>query len=205
MTELFELPQIVVSRTGRGLERAIRLFRLLSPVLVPMSPEEAELAKLFANAWRYVSFATANEMYAIANDRGLDYERIRQGLALGYQRGAHLPRAGFAAGPCLPQGHQLASGRAWRVQHRAGCDRGERGPGRLPRQSARAAVPARRDVRRHPGHGVQGRLGRHRDSLSYRLKRLLADRAAAVLCTDPLVTPIPIWCRSTTCWPAPTC
>ena len=33
--------------------------------------------------------------------RGLDYEQIRSGLAEGYPRAADLPRAGFAAGPCL--------------------------------------------------------------------------------------------------------
>ena len=66
-----------------------------------MSPEEAELAKLFTNAWRYIKFAMANQLYMMANDFGLDYERIRQGLAHDYPRAADMPAAGFAAGPCL--------------------------------------------------------------------------------------------------------
>src|SRR6476619_7037532 len=37
----------------------------------------------------------------IANDYGLDYERIRSALAEDYPRAKDLPRAGFAAGPCL--------------------------------------------------------------------------------------------------------
>ena len=101
MTELFELPQIVSSRSARGMERASRLFRRLTPTLVAMTPEEAELAKLFTNVWRYIKFATANQLYMMANDRGLDFERIRQGLALDYPRAADMPGAGFAAGPCL--------------------------------------------------------------------------------------------------------
>ena len=101
MTELFELPQIVSSRTTRGLERASSLFGKLTPTLVPMTPEEAELAKLFTNAWRYIKFATANQLYMMANDRGLDFERIRRGLTLDYPRAADMPGAGFAAGPCL--------------------------------------------------------------------------------------------------------
>ncbi len=101
MTELFELPQIVSSRGARGLDRASLLFRRLTPTLVPMTPEEAELAKLFTNVWRYIKFATANQLYMMANDRGLDFERIRQGLALDYPRAADMPGAGFAAGPCL--------------------------------------------------------------------------------------------------------
>jgi UDP-N-acetyl-D-mannosaminuronic acid dehydrogenase len=51
--------------------------------------------------WRYIKFATANQLYMIANDQGLDFERIRQGLMLDYPRAAAMPGAGFAAGPCL--------------------------------------------------------------------------------------------------------
>jgi len=101
MTELFELPQIVSARSAAALERAAALFGMLTSKLVPMSPEEAELAKLFTNVWRYIKFATANQLYMMANDRGLDFERIRQGLTAEYPRAADMPAAGFAAGPCL--------------------------------------------------------------------------------------------------------
>src|SRR6202034_3716413 len=101
MTELFELPQIVSARTPRGADRASALFSKLTSSLVVMSPEEAELAKLFTNTWRYIKFATANQLYMMANDQGLDFERIRQGLAEDYPRAADMPAAGFAAGPCL--------------------------------------------------------------------------------------------------------
>ncbi len=47
--------------------------------MVRMQPEEAELAKLFTNTWRYIRFATANQLFMMANDFGLDYERIRAG------------------------------------------------------------------------------------------------------------------------------
>jgi UDP-N-acetyl-D-mannosaminuronic acid dehydrogenase len=191
MTELFELPQIVSSRTGRGLERAIRLFRLISPVLVPMSPEEAELAKLFANAWRYVSFATANQLYAIANDRGLDYERIRQGLRLGYARGADLPRAGFAAGPCLRKDT------SWLASAHDGFSIGRAA---IAANEGLADYVVSRLEQQYPladmcvgilGMAFKAGSDHIRESLSYRLKRLLCDRAAAVLCTDPLVTADP--------------
>ena len=101
MTELFELPQIISSRTPTGTDRARSLFGRLTSKLVVMSPEEAELAKLFTNVWRYIKFATANQLYMMANERGLDFERIRQGLAEDYPRAADMSAAGFAAGPCL--------------------------------------------------------------------------------------------------------
>jgi UDP-N-acetyl-D-mannosaminuronic acid dehydrogenase len=187
MTELFELPQLVGSRTQRGLDRAARLFRLLTPTVLSLSPEEAELAKLFANAWRYVSFAVANQLYAIANDNGLDYERIRRCVIAGYERGASLPKAGFAAGPCLPKDTAALTG-----AH----------PGFSVGRAALAAnegladyLVARLEQRYDVAEMCVGILGMAfkagsddtRGSLSYRLKTLLARRARSVLCTDSLV------------------
>src|SRR5262249_2711785 len=54
MVELFELPQIVASRSPRALERASKLFSNLAHDIVFLEPEEAELAKLFTNTWRYI-------------------------------------------------------------------------------------------------------------------------------------------------------
>ena len=101
MTELFELPQIVASRSERARERATKLFRTLTDEVVYLEPEEAELAKLFTNTWRYIKFAAANQLFMMANDFGLDYERIRSAVTHNYPRAADLPGAGFAAGPCL--------------------------------------------------------------------------------------------------------
>ena len=101
MTELFELPQIVSSRQPAALDRAEKLFGNIASQMVRMQPEEAELAKLFTNTWRYIRFAIANQLFMMANDFGLDYERIRAGLTFDYPRASDLPGAGFAAGPCL--------------------------------------------------------------------------------------------------------
>ncbi len=98
MTELFAIPQIVSSRTERGRERASRLFAMLTPVQVPMLPEEAELAALFDSAWRSIRFAASSQLQAMADDRGLDFERIRRGLVFGYPRAADLPPADVSAG-----------------------------------------------------------------------------------------------------------
>ena len=77
MTELFTLPQIVSARSPQAARRAAALFSLLAARVVELSPEEAELAKLFTNTWRYIKFAAANQFYMMANDQGLDFERIR--------------------------------------------------------------------------------------------------------------------------------
>jgi UDP-N-acetyl-D-mannosaminuronic acid dehydrogenase len=189
MTELFELPQIVSSRSATGLERASRLFGVLTSKLVPMSPEEAELAKLFTNVWRYIKFATANQLYMMANDRGLDFERIRQGLAADYPRAADMPAAGFAAGPCLfKDTMQLAAfnHNNFALGHTA--------------MAINEGLPLylvhRLEQRYDLGSMTVGILGMAfkggsddiRSSLSYKLKRILAFKADAVLCTDPYVT-----------------
>jgi UDP-N-acetyl-D-mannosaminuronic acid dehydrogenase len=74
MEELHSLPQIVAARTEQAFDRASALFGSLTDAIVRVEPEEAELAKLFTNSYRYIKFAAANQLYMMANDYGLDYE-----------------------------------------------------------------------------------------------------------------------------------
>jgi UDP-N-acetyl-D-mannosaminuronic acid dehydrogenase len=192
MTELFELPQIISSRTARGAARASALFGRLTSALVVMTPEEAELAKLFTNVWRYIKFATANQLYMMANDQGLDFERIRQGLAEGYPRAADMPTAGFAAGPCLfKDTMQLA---AYNQNHfplgHAAMAVNEGMPLYLVHRMEQRYDLAAMTVG-ILGMAFKGGSDDTRSSLSYKLKRLLAFKAGAVLCTDPYVTTDP--------------
>tara|TARA_Y100000031_G_C8115741_1_gene335762 strand:- start:248 stop:862 length:615 start_codon:yes stop_codon:yes gene_type:complete len=62
---------------------------------------EAELVKLFSNAWRYIQFAVANQFYMMAHNFKVDYDKVRSATREGYERAYSLPGAGFAAGPCL--------------------------------------------------------------------------------------------------------
>jgi UDP-N-acetyl-D-mannosaminuronic acid dehydrogenase len=188
MEELYSLPQIVGSRTERGRERASRLFERLTPAVVHLSPEEAELAKLFTNTWRYIKFATANQLYMMANDRGLDFERIRQALTFEYPRAADLPKAGFAAGPCLfKDTMQLAafSNNNFMLGHTA----------MLINEGLPLYLVSRLEAQHDLSSMTVGILGMAfkagsddtRSSLSYKLRRILAFRCAEVLCTDPMV------------------
>ena len=74
MEELYALPADRLRLApSRPCERAAALFGRLTDEHDPLEPEEAELTKLFTNAWRYIKFATANQFYMIANDCGLDF------------------------------------------------------------------------------------------------------------------------------------
>jgi UDP-N-acetyl-D-mannosaminuronic acid dehydrogenase len=99
--ELRELPQIVSGSSPEAVASATALFRLVAPEIVPLDVEEAELAKLFSNAWRYIQFAAANQFYMLSNSIGVDFARVREAMVKGYGRAASLPGPGFAAGPCL--------------------------------------------------------------------------------------------------------
>jgi len=99
--ELEELPQIVSGCSEQAVESAVELFSSIAPQIIRLEVEEAELAKLFTNAWRYIQFAAANQFYMIAHSVGVDFNRVRQAMVDGYGRAASLPSAGFAAGPCL--------------------------------------------------------------------------------------------------------
>ena len=66
-----------------------------------MRPIEAELAKLFCNAWRYINFAIANQFYVMARHFEADFHAIYHALREDYPRMQSLARPGFAAGPCL--------------------------------------------------------------------------------------------------------
>jgi UDP-N-acetyl-D-mannosaminuronic acid dehydrogenase len=188
MTELFELPQIVGSRTERAAERAERLFRSLTDLVVHVTPEEAELAKLFTNAWRYVKFATANQFFVMANDIGVDFERVRAAITYEYPRAADMPGPGFAAGPCLLKDTmQLAafSNNTFLLGHSA----------MLVNEGLPLYVVRRLEQLFDLRQLTVGLLGMAfkagsddtRASLSYKLRRILEFRAGDVLCTDPHV------------------
>src|SRR5690242_1759904 len=63
--EISALPQIVSGTTREAEESAVRLFSKIALKIVRMQPMEAEFAKLFCNAYRYIQFAAANQFYMI--------------------------------------------------------------------------------------------------------------------------------------------
>ncbi|MBI2135116.1 nucleotide sugar dehydrogenase [Candidatus Woesearchaeota archaeon] len=99
--ELRELPQIVAGLSKEAADDASELFRKISPKIIKASMGEAELVKLFSNAWRYIQFAVTNQFYMISKNFSVDYDKVRYAMMEGYGRAATLPTAGFAAGPCL--------------------------------------------------------------------------------------------------------
>ena len=186
--ELSELPQIVSARSDRGVQRATQLFKHLAHETIVLEPEEAELAKLFTNTWRYIKFAAANQLYMIANNYGLDFERIREAVRYNYPRANDMPGAGLAAGPCLLKDTmQLAA------FHENNFSLGH--ASMMINEGLPLYVVGRMELQYDLKGMTVGLLGMAfkaesddiRSSLSYKLRRILRFKAGDVLCSDPYV------------------
>jgi UDP-N-acetyl-D-mannosaminuronic acid dehydrogenase len=189
LKELRELPQIVGATTDLGAQRASDVFAKLGVKTIVVTPEEAELAKLFTNVWRYIKFAAANQFWLMSNEAGLDFSRIREAITFEYPRASDLPNAGFAAGPCLfKDTMQLAafSNNNFALGHSAMLvNEG------LPLYVV-SKIEEKYDLSKLKvgilGAAFKGESDDIRSSLSYKLKKILEFKANKVLMTDPYVS-----------------
>ena len=186
LEELCHFPQIVGGATARAVRRAGDLFGLLGVGLIELSPIEAELAKLFTNAFRYINFAISNQFYLIAQNFGADFHRIYAAVTRDYPRMAGFAPAGFVGGPCLLKDtmqlgafnhNTFGIGQAAMTVNEG-----------LPRAMV-DAVKGRRDLRGDTaailGMAFKGGSDDPRASLSYKLRKVLTLECRRVICTDP--------------------
>jgi UDP-N-acetyl-D-mannosaminuronic acid dehydrogenase len=192
LQELRGMPQIVSGCTPEAESEAAALFERITPEVVVVKPIEAEFAKLFANAYRYIEFAATNEFYLIAKSAGVDYRRVLDAMKHNYPRAKSIPRPGFAAGPCLVKDTMQLSAFA---SNRFGL-----GHAALLINEG-LVLHVIDDIKRRCdlANTTVGLLGMAfkaesddvRASLSYKFKNTLAGQARAVLTTDPFVTTDP--------------
>ncbi len=190
--ELKEMPQIISGTTPAAEQEATALFSAIAPELVVVKPREAEFAKLFNNAYRYIEFAIANQFYLIAKSAGLDYRQVSEAMKRNYPRARGIPSPGFAAGPCLFKDtmqlaafaqNQFSLGNAAMLVNEG------------------LALHIVDDLRRRfdlprmtiglLGMAFKAEIDDTRASLSYKFKKALTSHAGAVLTTDPFVTTDP--------------
>jgi UDP-N-acetyl-D-mannosaminuronic acid dehydrogenase len=125
----------------------------------------------------------------IANDFGIDYERVRLAIINNYPRAADLPKAGFAAGPCLfKDTMQLSafSQKNFPLGHSAMMVN-EGTPGYLISQIKKKYPLANMKVG-ILGMAFKGDSDDIRSSLAFKLRKLLMFEAKEVLITDPFVS-----------------
>lgn len=192
LKELRAMPQIVSGRTPEAERGAAELFERITPEVVVVSPLEAEFAKLFSNAYRYIEFAATNEFYLVAKSAGVDYQRVMTAMKHNYPRLKSMPRPGFTAGPCLMKDTMQLSAFA----------RNQFGLGHAALLINEGLVlhvvddlKRRYDLAKTTvgllGMAFKAESDDTRASLSYKFKNVLAGQARAVLTTDPFVTTDP--------------
>ena len=187
--EIRKMPQIISGTSPEAEEEAAALFELIAPELVRVNPMEAEFAKLFNNAYRYIEFAVANQFYLIAKSAGLDYDNILQAMKHNYPRAINIPTPGFAAGPCLVKDTMqlLAFARNEFSFGNAAIMVNEGLPLHIIADLRRKYELSKMTVGLL-GMAFKAEVDDARASLSYKLKNALLGHAKDVLTTDPFVT-----------------
>ena len=190
--ELRKMPQIVSGLSKEAEAEASAFFGIIAPEIVPLEPMEAEFAKLYCNAFRYIEFAITNQFYLIAKSAGLDYGKILKAMKHNYPRLQGMPRPGYAAGPCLVKDTMqlLAFARNEFALGNAAILVNEGLPLHIIGDLRREFDLSKMTVGLL-GMAFKAESDDPRASLSYKFKNALAGLARTVLTTDPLVTTDP--------------
>ncbi len=160
----------------------------IAPSIIRLTPREAELTKVFTNAWRYIQFATANQFFMMATDTGIDFHRVFDAMTRDYPRLAGIPRSGFAAGPCLfKDTMQLAAANDnnFLLGHAAMLI--NEGLPNFVVRHIKARHPLRQMRAGILGMAFKAESDDPRESLSYKLRKILEYESAGVFCTDPFI------------------
>ena len=185
MEELQCLPQIVSAFDDAAFNEAKELFSFLTDEIVFLKPDEAELAKLFTNVWRYIQFSISNQFYQIATQQGLDFYKIFDAIRYKYLRIQGMCGAGFAAGPCLfKDTMQLAafSNNSFFLGHAAMLI--NEGLPNFIVQRLKDKYGLKDKTVGILGMAFKANNDDKRESLSYKLKKILEIEARNVLCSD---------------------
>tara|TARA_B100000029_G_scaffold334491_1_gene326586 strand:+ start:830 stop:2095 length:1266 start_codon:yes stop_codon:yes gene_type:complete len=110
MEEIEKLPEIIGIKNSKIGNIVKELFLLLGNKEITITDTKtAETAKIFANVFRYVNFALANEFALICENLQVNAHEAIMLANKSYPRGG-IPQPGPAGGPCLHKdGHFLAN------------------------------------------------------------------------------------------------
>ena len=186
--EIQTLPQLVSGLSREAVTRAASLFSQIAPEVVELTTREAEYAKLISNAWRYIQFAATNQFYMMVEADGLNYGALVAKIKHRYPRMATFPTAGFAAGPCLMKDTMqlFAHRKHGFILGQVAMTINEGMPEYIVTQLMRKTKISGSRV------GILGMAFKAesddiRDSLSYKLKKVLEFQGADVSCSDEYV------------------
>jgi len=185
--EISQLPQLVSGMTPEAEQEAADLFSTLTSKVIPLSPTEAEIAKLMTNSWRYLEFAIANQFYMMVEAQGLDFHKIYRAIREDYPRAQHYARPGLAAGPCLFKDTMQLS-----AFHNNNFFLGQSAmlvneglPGFLVHRLEQKMGSLKGKKIALLGMTFKANNDDTRESLSFKVKKLLEFKMTHVMCSDP--------------------
>lgn len=185
LEELHSLPQIVSGFEAKAVEKVSALFRLLTQDIVTLAPLEAELTKLFTNSYRYIQFAIANQFYMIAGDYGVDFHKIYGAMTHKYPRLADFPKPGFASGPCLfKDTMQLSAFTNNKFFLGHGAMLINEGLPNFLVEQVKKKMGLKGKTAGILGMAFKANSDDKRESLSYKLRKVLEMETQKVLCSD---------------------
>jgi UDP-N-acetyl-D-mannosaminuronic acid dehydrogenase len=186
--EVQSIPQFVAATSPKALKVAWGIFSKIAPLLIEMTPREAEFAKLICNTFRYILFAATNQLYMMCAEAGIDYHTLLKKVGEQYPRMASIPGPGFAAGPCLMKDTMqlFAFGRHNFPLGQMAMTINEGLPNFLVEQLRRKTKLKGKKI------GILGMAFKAesddiRDSLSYKLRKILRFEGADLMCSDEYV------------------
>ena len=191
LEEIKKLNQIIASNNKKEKAKIKKLFINICDNISTCSFDEAEMIKLFSNAWRYVKFAISNEFYMLCDDRNLNYKKIHHMMTKDYSRNAGLPTQGFAAGPCLPKDavqlylSNKRKSKLIKISH----DINENLPNYFVNKLKKKINISGKQIG-ILGTTFKSNIDDERDSLSIKLREILEKDGAKVFCNDPNVKKI---------------
>jgi UDP-N-acetyl-D-mannosaminuronic acid dehydrogenase len=190
--ELQCIPQIVSANNEDTLNKASNLFTSMKIKVKKLrNTTEGELSKLMINSYRYIEFAISNNFFMMSQDAGCDFYSIYDAIVDGYPRMEHFKKPGFAAGYCLRKDSiQLAS---WQNNATFGFAYdaslvNENVPLWVFRQMRKKYRPLDKKTVGLLGLTFKGNTDDTRDSLSFRMKKILENEVKQVLVHDPFVS-----------------
>ena len=189
--ELKTLPQIISANTEEALQKASDFFTPLQIKQRLLRDTTAgELAKLMTNAYRYIEFAIANHFLEMSLDAGCDFYEVFDAIIDEYPRLKNLSKPGYTGGSCLRKDSlQLAawySGATFSLAHNASIIN-EGLPLFIFRQMRKKIENLSEKTIGLLGMAFKADCDDIRDSLSFRMKKILENEVKEVLCTDPYV------------------
>ena len=185
--EFNEFPQIIGAVDKKAEIEAKKFLKQLKSEIICLNPEEAELTKLFLNSYRYVQFSIANQFFKIAKNAKLDYQKINYAMSHNYKRG-NVPSPGFTAGPCLfKDTMQLYSFSKNDFSLGIEAMTTNEGIADFIVDKIKEENKLSKKVVGILGMAFKPESDDTRNSLSYKLKKILQLNAKKVLITDPYV------------------